>query len=60
MLFLVLSIVFNITEPFFVFSCRNKDFGMPPRKQDFQMPQQPPQIQQENAWQSDPWDNSNN
>ena len=59
-LFLVLSIVFKITEPFFVFSCRNKDFGMPPRKQDFQMPQEPPQIQQENAWQSDPWDNSNN
>ena len=32
-LFLVLSIVFGITEPFVVFSCRNKDLGMPPRKQ---------------------------
>lgn len=30
--FLVLSIIFRITEPFFVFSCRNKDLGMPPRK----------------------------
>lgn len=28
-LFLVLSIIFNITLPFFVFACRNKDFGMP-------------------------------
>lgn len=28
-LFLVLSIVFNITLPFFVFACRNKDLGMP-------------------------------
>lgn len=31
-LFLVLSILFNITLPFFVFACRNKDGGMPPRK----------------------------
>ena len=59
-LFLVLSIVFTVTEPFFVFSCRNKDAGMPPRKQDYQSHQQPPQIQQENTWQSDPWENSNN
>lgn len=28
-LFLVLSIIFNITLPFFVFACRNKDLGMP-------------------------------
>lgn len=31
-LFLVLSILFNVTLPFFVFACRNKDAGMPPRK----------------------------
>ena len=31
-LFLVLSIFFGITIPFFLFSCRKKDFGMPPRK----------------------------
>ena len=33
-LFLVLSILFNITEPFFLFLTRNKDEGMPPRKAD--------------------------
>lgn len=32
-MFLVLSIVFKITEPFFLFFNRNKDGGMPPRKQ---------------------------
>ena len=30
--FLVLSILFPVTLPFFVFACRNKDDGMPPRK----------------------------
>lgn len=32
-LYLVLSIVFTVTMPFFVFFCRKKDYGMPPRKQ---------------------------
>ncbi|MBQ4641750.1 MAG: hypothetical protein IJB47_03970 [Oscillospiraceae bacterium] len=32
-LFLVLSILFNVTISFFVFAVRNKDMGMPPRKQ---------------------------
>ena len=31
--FLVLSILFPVTEPFFLFFNRNKDGGMPPRKQ---------------------------
>ena len=31
-LFLVLSIFFPVTEPFFLFFNRNKDLGMPPRK----------------------------
>ena len=31
-LFLVLSIVFPVTEPFFLLCNRNKDLGMPPRK----------------------------
>ena len=31
--FLVLSILFPVTEPFFLFFSRNKDGGMPPRKQ---------------------------
>ncbi len=37
-LFLVLSILFGITEPFFLFFNRNKDLGMPPRLQDYQEP----------------------
>ena len=32
-LFLVLSILFNITEPFFLFFNRDKDAGMPPRRE---------------------------
>ena len=32
-MYLVLSILFNITLPVFLFVCRNKDEGMPPRKQ---------------------------
>ncbi len=35
-LYLVLSIVFPVTLPFFVFACRKKDLGMPPRKQPVQ------------------------
>ena len=30
--FLVLSILFSVTMPFFVFVCRKKDLGMPPRR----------------------------
>ena len=37
-LFLVLSIIFNVTLPFFVFACSGSDEGMPVRR-----PQQPPQ-----------------
>ena len=32
MLYLVLSILFSPTEPFFLFFNRDKDQGMPPRK----------------------------
>lgn len=31
-LFTVLSILLSVTQPFFLFACRNKDNGMPPRK----------------------------
>ncbi len=31
-MFLVLSIIFSVTEPFFLFFNRNKDQGMPPRR----------------------------
>jgi len=37
-LFLVLSILFNVTMPFFVFACRKKDGGMPPRKDELLAP----------------------
>lgn len=48
-LFLVLSIFFGVTEPFFLFFNRNRDEGMPPRKkqepvseaQTRQQPQEP-------------------
>ena len=41
--YLVLSIIFRITEPFFLFLCRDKDEGMPPRKQEpvYTPPQEP-------------------
>lgn len=45
-LFLVLSIIFNITEPFFLFFNRNKDLGMPPRRS---APSYTPPL--EDAWQ---------
>ena len=38
-IYLLLSIFINVTMPFFVFACRKKDLGMPPRKED--MPVQP-------------------
>lgn len=49
-LFLVLSILFNVTEPFFVFFIRKKDGGMPPRREQPQtyIPEQP----------RDPWENN--
>lgn len=37
--FLVLSILVNITMPFFVFACRKKDGGMPPRKDEVVIPE---------------------
>ena len=41
-LFLVLSIIFNVTEPFFLFFSRNKDEGMPPRREEPRwQPQEP-------------------
>ena len=31
-MFLVLGIFFNVLQPFFLFACRKKDLGMPPRR----------------------------
>jgi len=51
-LFLVLSILFPVTEPFFLFFHRNKDLGMPPRRDA---------VRQEPVWQAaqEPWDTEN-
>ena len=55
-LFLVLSIIFNVTEPFFLFFNRNKDLGMPPRRQETQyIPYEEPQWQPQQPAQ-EPWD----
>lgn len=61
-LFLVLSIIFNVTEPFFIFFNRKKDDGMPPRKQEprsdvpFQTLEEAPAVTPE----TDPWDRPDN
>ena len=47
-LFLVLSIIFKITEPFFLFFSRNNDKGMPPRRE---APTYIPPVE--------PWENHN-
>lgn len=43
-LFLVLSILFPITEPFFLIFNRNKDLGMPPRRPEPSVPSTPPEY----------------
>lgn len=57
-MYLVLSIVVGVTEPFFLFFNRNKDTGMPPRKQE-----QPAYIPEEPQWEyqepvQEPWENA--
>lgn len=49
-LFLVLSILFGVTEPFFLFLNREKDLGMPPRRRDPVSTIPPAQ---------EPWENEN-
>ncbi len=54
-MFLVLSIVFGITEPFFLFFNRNKDKGMPPRKHaPVQEPPQPVAEAPTPVWEQNP------
>ena len=48
-LFLVLSILFPVTEAFFLFFNRNKELGMPPRRE--------PPPQEEPVWQQETFDN---
>lgn len=52
-LYLILSILFSGLLPLFLFLCRNKDEGMPPRKQPAAEPEWQPQPPRE-----DPWENT--
>ena len=45
-MYIVLSIFFGVTLPFFIFACRKKDLGMPPRR-----PVQPAQPAFQPTWQ---------
>lgn len=56
-MYLVLSIIFNITEPFFLFFNRHRDEGMPPRKRQEAPKQEQPQWQPPEAPQ-EPWEQS--
>ena len=63
-LFLVLSILFGITTPFFLFFSRNKDGGMPPRRQNDTYQEPVSYIPQEPVWQPnepvrEPWEQDN-
>ncbi len=56
-LFLVLSIFFGVTEPFFLFFNRHKDTGMPPRKRpepEYVPPQEPEYVSPREP-ESEPW-----
>ena len=56
--FLVLSIIFNFTEPFFIFFNRKKDGGMPPRCDIPAEPVQPvPQYLPPQQPVQEPWEN---
>ena len=53
-LFLVLGIIFGFLVPFFIFACRNKEEGMPPRREESRYdcdPEAEPRAYRE------PWDN---
>ena len=58
-IFLVLSILFKVTEPFFLFFSRNKDNGMPPRRQpepaytECEQPQWQSEEPQKNFWETE-------
>lgn len=52
--FLVLSILFSITEPFFLFFNRKSDQGMPPRSDAEPEPQRmPPELEREEKWETE-------
>lgn len=52
-LFLVLGIIFGFLIPFFIFACRNKEEGMPPRREE---PRYEYQTNPEPRVYKEPWD----
>lgn len=55
-MFLVLSIIFSVTLPFFVFACSNSDEGMPARRKPQapeQIPAQPAEPPVEEPWEAE-------
>lgn len=52
-LFLVLGIIFGFLVPFFIFACRNKEEGMPPRREE---PRYEYQTNPEPRVYKEPWD----
>lgn len=62
-IYLVLGIFFGQVMSLFVFACRKKDFGMPPRRDElgYQPPQQDPWTPPQQTWQppqppAEPWE----
>ena len=58
-LFLVLSIILSFTAPFLMFACRNKDLGMPPRRDAAQNTAAETDPQWDFAPRKVEWENSN-
>ena len=58
-LYLVLSILFNPTEPFFLFFNREKDLGMPPRRQQpvYEQPAYENYVYAQQAYEQEPEEN---
>ena len=52
-LFLVLSVIFNVTLAFFVFACGNSDEGMPAKRRPQAAPEIPCIPAEEEAWEDD-------
>ena len=57
--YLVLGVIFGFTVPFFLFACRRKDYGMPPRRDEYQADPEPwrDQADPEPRTYRDPWEN---
>ena len=52
-LFLVLGILFGFLVPFFIFACRNKEEGMPPRRAPEPQSYAPEMLHYEEPWKNE-------